>query len=403
LEKIFSFLDSKSIVSLSIINQLIYSIFSHIGQNNLWKKLSQTKLWKNINVLQIYLFVNDWRKFFIRNRNPLHKYLVLLRFRSHTQWEIDSDGNVDSFNWDSKIVNVEVNNFSILERPKGDRVFKFKHVYGPFDKQEDVYRGDIIPTLLDSFEKNNNICYFAYGPTGTGKTRTLFGPRFNIRNEDEMGIFPRLTKDLFLLLSSQKEKLNVKFSMFQVYNESIRDLMDLQRFRLRIISPKQMNIEALSEYDVKSADDVYDNYETGIANKMDFETKMRGGCHTSRAYLIVMLKVFDPTGSLVNQYIFCESSGSETVEPWEYWYAAHIARSHEAFHAVVHALSTKKEPIPYREGKITRLLKNVIDPNDLKFKMIMICTVSSHITKYSSSRECMQIADKLHRLNELLA
>jgi len=339
--------------------------------------------------------------FFIRNRRPLHKYLVLLRFRAHTKWELDSDGNVEAFSWDSKEVVVEANNFSILDRPKGEQVYRFRRVYGQGERQESIYRGDIIPTLLDSFEKKYNICYFAYGPTGTGKTRTLFGPRFNIRNDEERGIFPRVIEDLFLLLENEKEKLSAKFSMCQVYNESIRDLMDLQRFRLRIRSSKQMNIEALSDYDVKSAEDVFKRYEAGIGNKMDFETKMRGGCHTSRAYLLVMLKVFDPTGTIVNQYIFCESSGSEKVEPWEYWYAAHIARSHEAFHSVVNSLSTNTEPIPYREGKITKLLKHVIDPNYLKFKMIMICTVSSHITKYPSSRECMQIADKLHQLNEI--
>jgi len=394
------YLDRWSVVSLTHTNMILYFIFSLEGNDYAWKNLSQLKLWKGAVLFSDEHPVKSWKEFFLKNLDPVPKYTVLLRFRSHTEWEINMEGDKSAFRLNKKNVVVDVNNRSILERPKIEKSFMANRVFDEDTCQRDIYSHDILRTLLDSFEKNYNMCYMSYGPTSTGKTRTLFGPQFNIRSESEMGIFPRVSKDLFKLISEEKKDVEVKFSMFQVYNEAIRDLMDIQRFRLRIKKEyKQLKIEHLSVWDVKNAEEVYEYFEMGIKNKLDFESRMRGGCHTSRAYLIVLLKLFDCSGTMINQYMFCESSGSEKVEPWEYWYAANIARSHEAFHSVINSLSSDKRPIPYREGKITRLLKEVIDPEESNNKMVLLCTASSHTSRYSQTKECIQIADNIYHLN----
>jgi DNA replication protein DnaC len=37
-----------------------------------------------------------------------------------------------------------------------------------------------------TFEKAYNVLYFAYGQTGTGKTHSIFGPKYSLKQTDDM-------------------------------------------------------------------------------------------------------------------------------------------------------------------------------------------------------------------------
>lgn len=78
--------------------------------------------------------------------------------------------------------------------------------------------------LLEQSKKGYNICVFAYGHTGSGKTFTLLG--ITGGPPESQGLLPRFLKSIM----EQKEKDSSKggqFSAeyFEVYNETIRDLL----------------------------------------------------------------------------------------------------------------------------------------------------------------------------------
>lgn len=72
-------------------------------------------------------------------------------------------------------------------------------------------------SVLDGY----NVCIFAYGQTGTGKTFTMEG------TEEARGVNYRILEELFRL-TKERGKLHrykVSVSVLEVYNEQIRDLL----------------------------------------------------------------------------------------------------------------------------------------------------------------------------------
>lgn len=75
----------------------------------------------------------------------------------------------------------------------------------------------VVKSVLDGY----NVCIFAYGQTGTGKTFTMEG------TPDNRGINYRALEELFRSSSERSSMIIYKFSvsMLEVYHEKIRDLL----------------------------------------------------------------------------------------------------------------------------------------------------------------------------------
>lgn len=75
----------------------------------------------------------------------------------------------------------------------------------------------MVISVLDGY----NVCIFAYGQTGTGKTFTMEG------TEDNRGVNYRTLEELFNMAEERKEtfRYNISVSVLEVYNEQIRDLL----------------------------------------------------------------------------------------------------------------------------------------------------------------------------------
>ena len=75
----------------------------------------------------------------------------------------------------------------------------------------------MVISVLDGY----NVCIFAYGQTGTGKTFTMEGTNKN------RGVNYRTLEQLFKIAEERKEnfKYTISVSVLEVYNEQIRDLL----------------------------------------------------------------------------------------------------------------------------------------------------------------------------------
>lgn len=128
--------------------------------------------------------------------------------------------------------------------------FKFDHVFRPEDSQGNIFSSvffkEISVSILYAVEVSNivflkyaeavfaqtkpivtsvldgyNVCIFAYGQTGTGKTFTMEG------NPENRGVNYRTLEELFAISKERSNILRYELyvSMVEVYNEKIRDLL----------------------------------------------------------------------------------------------------------------------------------------------------------------------------------
>ena len=88
----------------------------------------------------------------------------------------------------------------------------------------DVFAADVfadtapvVVSVLDGY----NVCIFAYGQTGTGKTFTMEGSVSN------RGVNYRTLEELFNVAGQRQGeiKYDISVSVMEVYNEQIRDLL----------------------------------------------------------------------------------------------------------------------------------------------------------------------------------
>lgn len=66
----------------------------------------------------------------------------------------------------------------------------------------------------------NNTCCFVYGVTGTGKTHTLY------KSEEDPGLVLRVAEELWEGIRDRELGLEVKMSMYCLYNSALCDLLD---------------------------------------------------------------------------------------------------------------------------------------------------------------------------------
>ncbi|CAI5468046.1 unnamed protein product, partial [Closterium sp. Yama58-4] len=83
------------------------------------------------------------------------------------------------------------------------KVFEFDRVFSPTTSQAQVFKeaADVITSVLDGY----NVCIFAYGQTGTGKTYTMEGPAEN------RGVSFRTLQELFRLAKERHDSMEYKY------------------------------------------------------------------------------------------------------------------------------------------------------------------------------------------------
>lgn len=110
-----------------------------------------------------------------------------------------------------------------------------------------------------------NVCIFAYGQTGAGKSYTMMGKQ----EEDQEGIIPLICKDLFRKInrnSNESLKYSVEVSYMEIYCERVRDLLNPKnKGNLRVREHPLLGpyVEDLSKLAVISYEDIHDFIDEG--------------------------------------------------------------------------------------------------------------------------------------------
>ncbi|UYV71414.1 unc-104 [Cordylochernes scorpioides] len=180
---------------------------------------------------------------------------------------------------DCKCIISMTNNTTKIENPKGikeaPKTFNYDYSYWSHDPTDEdfvsqtmVYK-DIGEEMLQHAFEGYNVCIFAYGQTGAGKSYTMMGKQ----EEGQEGIIPHICKDLFRHIKEDTRDMlySVEVSYMEIYCERVRDLLNPKnRGNLRVREHPLLGpyVEDLSKLAVTSYSDIHDLMDEGNKARM---------------------------------------------------------------------------------------------------------------------------------------
>ncbi|XP_059442530.1 kinesin-like protein KIN-14Q isoform X4 [Corylus avellana] len=281
------------------------------------------------------------------------------------------------------------------------KTFKFDAVFGHQATQADVFQdtAPFVTSVLDGF----NVCIFAYGQTGTGKTFTMEG------TEEARGVNFRTLKQLFSIIRERQKlyRYDVSVSVLEVYNEQIRDLLvsgaqpgvAAKRLEIRQVGEGIHHVPGLVEAHVNSMTEVWEVLQTGSNARVVGSTNANE--HSSRSHCIhcVMVKGENLlNGECTRSKLWLvDLAGSERVTKTEVQgerlkETQNINRSLSALGDVISALATKSAHIPFRNSKLTHLLQDSLGGDS---KALMFVQISPNENDLSETLCSLNFASRV--------
>ncbi|XP_017795606.1 PREDICTED: kinesin-like protein unc-104 isoform X3 [Habropoda laboriosa] len=286
---------------------------------------------------------------------------------------------------------------------------------GNYSSQLMVYK-DIGEEMLEHAFEGYNVCIFAYGQTGAGKSYTMMGKQ----EEGQEGIIPQICKDLFRKISRNSNeclKYSVEVSFMEIYCERVRDLLNPKnKGNLRVREHPLLGpyVEDLSKLAVMSYEDIHDLIDEGNKARTVAATNMNETSSRSHAVFTIFFtqqKQDSATGLVtekVSKISLVDLAGSERADSTgakgtRLKEGANINKSLTTLGKVISALAeiaaTKKKKkadfIPYRDSVLTWLLRENLGGNS---KTAMIAAVSPADINYDETLSTLRYADRAKQI-----
>ena len=315
------------------------------------------------------------------------------------------------------------------------QTFTFDHVYDMSSTQENVYENTAKQAVWSVLE-GYNATILAYGQTGTGKTYTMEGFKYSA-GDPQRGIVPRSMEEIFRFIqmqSSQNSTFMVRASYLQIYNEVISDLLKIDRTSLQIREDKKKGVfvEGLSEWAVRSPNEIYSLMQKGALSRATATTKMNDMSSRSHAVFIIIVEQMTtmpanaseqhphnpnnyvdddaPKQIKVGKLNLVDLAGSERVRVTgatgkRLEESKKINQSLSCLGNVIAALTDQRPRahIPYRDSKLTRLLEDSLGGNCKTTMMAMISPAGDGFGESISTLKFATRAKKIKneaRINE---
>ncbi|KAL2551316.1 Di-glucose binding protein with Kinesin motor domain [Forsythia ovata] len=269
------------------------------------------------------------------------------------------------------------------------KTFKFDRVYTPKDDQADVFAdaSPLVISVLDGY----NVCIFAYGQTGTGKTFTMEGTEVN------RGVNYRTLEELFKIANERSETFtySISVSVLEVYNEQIRDLLATstsKKLEIKQASEGFHHIPGIVEAKVEDINEVWNVLQAGSSARAVGSNNVNE--HSSRSHCMLSIMVRSKnliTGEGTKSKLWLvDLAGSERlaktdVQGERLKEAQNINRSLSALGDVISALANKSSHIPYRNSKLTHLLQDSLGGDSKTLMFVQISPSDQDVSETLSS------------------
>ena len=287
--------------------------------------------------------------------------------------------------------------------------FHFDRVFNEEATNMEVYEA-VTKKFINSFLDGYNCAVFAYGATGSGKTHTMLG------SPEDPGVMFFTTMELFRQIESrcEEEQLELSISYFEIYNELVYDLLTPaligKQLAVREDPKRGVVVKNLSVHQPKDANHLLDMLEFGNKNRTQHPTDANAESSRSHAVFQVFLKKQDYSSSQemsiqLSKMSLIDLAGSERASvayktnriKSVQREGSNINKSLLALGNCINALARRegkgkrKEHIPYRDSKLTLLLRDSLGGS---CHTAMIAAVSPSSLSYEDTHNTLTYANR---------
>jgi len=279
--------------------------------------------------------------------------------------------------------------------------FRFDRCFDAHKTQGDLFEDfdNSIMGILEGFD----VCIFAYGMTGSGKTYTIEGPK------DNPGVRERSLQKIFNYIDDHESDydFSVKISLLEIYNNELRDLLvpadKKNPPKLKIFTRKSGNTEVqhLTHIQVTRLDQVLAVLDKGSLARAVGKTDANE--HSSRSHMLAALTLKSKsklTGTIMKGRLnLVDLAGSERLRHTSASgdrlnESVHINQSLTALGNVINALAKQKEHIPYRNSKLTQLLQSSLE----NARTFMVVNISPAAIYANETLQSLQFAKRVKEI-----
>ncbi|KAH7404464.1 hypothetical protein KP509_15G026700 [Ceratopteris richardii] len=282
-----------------------------------------------------------------------------------------------------------------------EKRFSFDFALGPEVKNLEVYN-QVASPIIKGVVNGLNGTIFAYGATGSGKTHTMVG------TANDPGLMVLSMQDIFQLVSNEEKdhKFEITCSYLEVYNEVIYDLLDRSSRHLELREDPEQGIfvSGLKRVQVNSAAKILELLQIGNSRRKTERTDANAISSRSHAVLEIVVKKYlqNETGSTILQgkIALVDLAGSERASETnnvgqKLRDGANINKSLLALANCINALGKQQKRglayVPYRNSKLTRILKDGLSGNS---RTCMVATVCFADHQYHHTINTLKYADR---------
>ena len=283
-----------------------------------------------------------------------------------------------------------------------EKKYAFDHVFTT--EPIDLVYSKTSKRLIEPLFKGYNGCVFAYGATGTGKTHTMIG------NDDLPGLINLSLAEIFERKQEMEINMDVsvKISYVEIYNENIRDLLtDKKKGKylcLRDCPIKGVTLARATFIEVDEVEEVMSYLHKGNRKRTTEATNANAFSSRSHAVFQIYVTMADKNKKVkmskkVAKLSLIDLAGSERGTQTEnrglrLREGAKINQSLLALANCINALGDKNRKgtfVPYRDSKLTRMLKDSLGGN---CKTVMVVTISPASTQFEETLNTLKYANR---------
>ncbi|XP_060087677.1 kinesin-like protein KIF2C isoform X2 [Heteronotia binoei] len=339
--------------------------FSEIRSKRAQEFDSSCPNWEFARMVKEYRATIDCRPISMNDPIEEHRICVCVRKRPLNKQELGKK--------ECDIITVANRNTILVHEPKvkvdltkylENQAFRFDFSFDETASNEMVYWFTARPLVQTIFEGGKATC-FAYGQTGSGKTHTMGGNFSGKMQNASKGIYAFASQDVFLLQNQPRYKaqgLEVYVTFFEIYNGKLFDLLN-KKAKLRVLEDgkQQVQVVGLQEIQVSCAEDVIRMIEMGSACRTSGHTFANSSSSRSHACFQIILR---RKGKLHGKFSLVDLAGNErgadtsSADRQTRMEAAEINKSLLALKECIRALGQNKPHTPFRESKLTQVLRD---------------------------------------------